>query len=235
MADYDKDMEPYLAFRDGMSLNRIVTKYGIANIRLVLNRIECGLVQLDPHIDRNQFLAKARTALEIRRRDAGVGRERAAAERAASIKPPEDESAQKRGAEWATVDSMQPVRPQIRRKLKVDLPWSGAPAQPYHRSEWTTAREQMGEQQPAEFKLPLTIAIKPSRKDQRKRQLEQCLLIILDEMPHSAHRSELVDVVDLAVAGVSIPKIANKLGISTRTVKRRLDEVTKAAKTEPCH
>ena len=53
-------------------------------------------------------------------------------------------------------------------------------------------------------------------------------------MPHSAHRTELVDVVNLAVAGVSIPKIASKLGISTSTLNKRLAEVVKAAKTEPC-
>jgi FixJ family two-component response regulator len=83
----------------------------------------------------------------------------------------------------------------------------------------------------AEPKLPLTIAIKPSRKDQRKRQLEQGLLVILDTRPYSAHRTELVDVVNLAVAGMTIPKIARKLGISRRAVDRLLAEVAKAAKT----
>jgi DNA-binding NarL/FixJ family response regulator len=87
----------------------------------------------------------------------------------------------------------------------------------------------------AEPKLPLTIAISPSRKDQQKRQLEQGILVLLDTMPYSAHRTELVDVVDLRVSGMSIPKIACKLGISTSTVNKRLAEVVKAAKTEPSH
>jgi DNA-binding NarL/FixJ family response regulator len=126
---------------------------------------------------------------------------------------------------------MQPVRPQVRRPLKPDLPWSGAPAQPYQRSAWTAAASARGEM--AEPKLPISIEISPSRKDQRKRQLEQGIGVLLDTMPHSAHRVELVDVVDLAVAGMSIPKIARKLGISTSTVNKRLAEVVKAVKTEP--
>jgi hypothetical protein len=233
-------MEPYLAFRDGMSLSRIAKTYGIANVRLLLNTMERGLDKLDPHLNRKQFLAKARTAVEIRRRDAGIGAERAAAEREAFTKPPEEESTQKRGAEWATVDSMQPVRPLRRRLLKPDQPWSGGPPRPLHRPVSTVTaaevRHEMAEQEPAaESKLPLTIAISPSRKEEQKRQLEQGLLVILDEMPYSAHRTELVDVVDLRVVGMSIPKIASKLGISTRSVNRLLAEVAEAAKTESRH
>jgi hypothetical protein len=42
MADYDEDMEPYLAFRDGMSVNRIAKTYGIANVRLLLELSNAG-------------------------------------------------------------------------------------------------------------------------------------------------------------------------------------------------
>jgi hypothetical protein len=182
-----------------------------------------------PRFNRGTFLNRLERAVDKRRRDARIGAERAAAKRDAFTKPPEGESPEKRGAEWATINHIPRVDGKTKKpEPKRDLPWSGAPAKPYHRSEWTAAAD--ARQEMAEPKLPLTIAISPSRKDQRKRQLEQRLLIILDEMPHSAHRSELVDVVNLAVAGVSIPKIASKLGISTRTVKRRLNEVTKAAK-----
>ena len=174
-------MEPYLAYRAGMSLNRIAQTYGIANIRLLLDTMEHGLDQLNPYFDRDEFLAKARTALEIRRRDSGVGAERAAAAKKASTTPPEEESTQKRGAEWATIESTQPVRPQRRRALKPDLPWSGMPAKPYQRGVWTAAANARHEM--ADPMLPMTIEIQPSRKEQRKRQLEQGLRVILDTMP----------------------------------------------------
>src|SRR5258708_1333415 len=47
MADADERLEPYFAFRDGMSLSRIATTYGIANIRLLLDKVEQVLNQLE--------------------------------------------------------------------------------------------------------------------------------------------------------------------------------------------
>jgi len=130
MADADERLEPYLAFREGMSLSRIATTYGVANIRLLLDKIEQGLNQLErerPYFDRKYFLTKAKRAIEIRRRDAGVGAARAAAERAALAKPAEAESTEKRGAEWATIDHIclpRAVR-HARPSRKKDEPWIG--------------------------------------------------------------------------------------------------------------
>jgi hypothetical protein len=228
MARLDGFIEPYLAVQRGMSLGEAARKFNVAHIQQRMERVEMWLSLCEqlPRFKRATFLNRLERAVEKRRQDAAIGAERADAQREAFTKPPEEESPEKRGAEWATINHIPRVDRKTRKpEPKRDLPWSGAPAQPYHRSVWTTAadaRDQMGEQQPAEPKLPLTIAISPSRKEQRKRQLEDGLLIILDTMPPGAHRVELVDVVDLRVAGV---------GISTRTVKRRLDEVTKAA----CH
>src|SRR5258708_36448467 len=92
-----------------MSLSRIETTYGIANIRLILDKVEQVLNQLErerPYFNRGYFLSKAKRAIEIRRRDAGVGAARAAAERAALAKPAEAESKEKRGAEWATIENI---------------------------------------------------------------------------------------------------------------------------------
>jgi hypothetical protein len=129
MADSDERLEPYLAFRDGMSLSRIATTYGIANIRLLLDKIEQGLNQLEerPGFNRKYFLTKAKLAIEIRRRDAGVGAARAAAERAALAKPAEAESTEKRGAEWATIDNISIPRSvsAARPSRKRDEPWIG--------------------------------------------------------------------------------------------------------------
>jgi hypothetical protein len=232
MATLDGFIEPYLAVQRGMSLGEAARKFNVAHIEQRMERVEMWLSLCEqlPRFRRATFLNRLERAVEKRRRDAGIGAESAAAQRAALTKPPEEESTQKRGAEWATINHIPRVDGKTKKpEPKRDQPWSGTPAQPYHRSVWTAAADARHEM--AEPKLPLTIAISPSRKEQRKRQLEQCLLIILDEMPPSAHRRELVDVVDLAVAGMSIPKIARKVGISARTVKRRLDEVTKAA----CH
>ncbi len=130
MADADERLEPYFAFRDGMSLGRIATTYGIANVRLLLDTIERGLNQLEqekPYFKREHFLTKAKRAVEIRRRDAGVGAALAAAEKAALAKPAEAESTEKRGAEWATIDHIwipRAVRA-ARSSRKKDEPWIG--------------------------------------------------------------------------------------------------------------
>jgi hypothetical protein len=236
MAALDGFIEPYLAVQRGMSLGEAARKFNVAHIQQRLERVEMWLSLCEqlPRFNRGRFLNRLERAVEKRRRDAVIGAERAAAKREASTKLPEPESTQKRGAEWATINHIPRVDGKAKKpEPKRDLPWSGAPAQPYRRDVWTAAVDARHEM--AEPKLPLTIAISPSRKDQRKRQLDKGLLIILDEMPPSAHRVELVDVVDLAVAGVSIPKIASKLGISTRAVSRLLAEVAKAVKAETCH
>jgi DNA-binding NarL/FixJ family response regulator len=79
-------------------------------------------------------------------------------------------------------------------------------------------------------KGPTVITVLQSPKKKRKRQLEEGLLNILEVMPHGPHRSELIEVVDLAVAGMSIPKIAQRLGLSRSSVDRRLREVKAACK-----
>ena len=133
MADADERLEPYLAFCDGQNLARIVTTYGIANIRLFLDTVERWLDQLErdrPYFNRKYFLTKAKRAVEIRRRDAGVGTARAAAERAAMAKPAEAESKEKRGAEWATINHIDISRPRAARPVrKKDQPWVGTQSQ----------------------------------------------------------------------------------------------------------
>jgi len=134
MADADERLAPYIAFLDGQSLGRIVTTYGIANIRLFLDTVERWLDQLErdrPYFNRKYFLTKAKRAVEIRRRDAGVGAARAAAERAAMAKPAEPESTEKRGAEWATINHISIPRARATRPArKKDEPWVGTPLGP---------------------------------------------------------------------------------------------------------
>ena len=129
LAGSDELMEPYFAFRDGMDLRRIVKTYGVVNIRKVLDTLERVLKKAEqerPYFDREYFLGKAKRAVEIRRRDAGVGAERAAAEKAALAKPAEPESTEKRGREWATVDHVwAPRGDRIARPLRKDEPWVG--------------------------------------------------------------------------------------------------------------
>ena len=69
MADADERLEPYLAFRDGMSLSRIATTYGIANVRRVLDTIERGLDQLErekPYFNRELGGRSAQKRLTLR-------------------------------------------------------------------------------------------------------------------------------------------------------------------------
>jgi hypothetical protein len=235
MADSDEHLEPYLAFHDGMSLGQIVKKFGVADIRRVLDRME------EEFGHRDRFLARAKRAVGIRRRDAGIGAKRAAEERAAFTKPPEPESTIKRGKEWASVEHIYVPRvataPRSKPKVK-DLPWSGDPSPPSPvraavSSAAAETNQKMSGKRPEVFERPAVVVpttILAGKRKNRKRQLEQGLLRILETMPHSPHRSGLVDVVDLAILGMSIPKIAQKLGLSSSSVDRRLREV-KAA----CH
>jgi len=236
MSAIDGYVEPYLAIQRGMSLGEAARTFGIADVQRHLADVEMwlSLCEQFPKFNRSTFLARLERAVEKRRRDEGIGAERAAAEKAAFNKPEEESAAKRRGSEWATIEHIPRVVSARKPPQAVnwDLPWSGQPSQPYRRTQEPRAQCVVDLVREPMVRLPpsLAITIPQSHTHDRRRELEQGLLFILETMPYCQHRCELVDAVDLALAGMRITEIASKLGVSSATVKRRLAEVNAA-----CH
>ena len=232
LAGSDDLLEPYFAFRDGMDLSRIVKLYGVANIRKILDTLERVLKKAEqerPYFDREHFLAKAKRAVAIRRRDAHVGGERAAAEKAALAKPAEPESTEKRGREWASIDHI--VAPRAARTatpLRKDAPWIGDAKAAFRQPPFV--RITQDENAKKDTAQAPVVKIQRTSKQKRRRELERGLLFILEEMPDSAAKRQMVKVADLAVGGLTVAKIAKRTRISVRKVERLLREVREVAR-----
>lgn len=230
LAGSDELLEPYFAFRDGMDLSKIVKRYGVANIRKILDTLERVLKKAEqerPYFDREYFLAKAKRAVGIRRRDTRIGAERTAAEKAALAKPAEPENTEKRGAEWATVDHIPvPRAARTATPLRKDAPWAGDSKPAFRRAPFV----RIAQDAKKDVAQAPVVKIHRTPKQKRRRELEQGLLVVLEEMPDSAVKRALVKVADLAVEGVTVANIAKRTGISVHKVKRCLREVLEVAR-----
>jgi hypothetical protein len=244
MSAIDEYVEPYLAIRRGMSLGKAAQTFGIADIQRHLADVEqwLALLELIPRFNRDAFLARLERAVAKRRKDA-VYRLRPAIVPVVVVEKLPD-----RGWDGLNVTITPAAKAQTRKRDKprtVPLPLSAdvsvaknakAELVDERRNEmmdaWIGATRPLG---PQAARALTTVKIPPTRKQERNHELEVGILAILEDMPYSAHRCELVQVVDLAQAGKSNPEIARAVGISVPTVNRWLAEVKTAAKAEACH
>jgi len=161
-------LEPYLA---GMEIQRIVQKYGVANVQLVLG-VMAELAR------REMIEQRCRETLDLMK---------------AKVRPMAS----------ATIPELTPLPSSAKRRT--------APRYRRHR----------------EARIDTTI-----RQQQRVRELEAGLAVILESEPDGWYRRELVDIVNGVSAGRTVAEIASGLGISISTVENRLVDLREAAGRE---
>lgn len=76
---------------------------------------------------------------------------------------------------------------------------------------------------------PAQTALTVDKEPTRANQLEDGVAHILETQPDSWQRRQLVEIADRVKAGMSAAQTAYEVGVSTRTVERRLAEIREAA------
>ena len=217
-------VEPYFAVRNGMSLGMAAKVYKIANIKDYIAKVQTWLSVLK---DRDAL--RLETAVEKRRKDAAQAR---IAEPPRAVPVVVVDAIPDRG--WDGINVKIPIAVRAASPKKWDQPWVGevplARKQPTAVNKCSSDADQRST--PPRH-LPIAPEVQTVTPDQvRLRELDNGLIALLDVMPYwlpdgsvNGDRADLVDIVNMAQEGKTNSEIADDLGVSLSTVRRRMAEI----------
>jgi Homeodomain-like domain len=211
MATADEYVEPYFAVRQGMTLGDAARKFNVADIQRYLAAIEQWLARLEvelPRFNRAVFLARLERSVEKRRKDVI---------RAGPVSIPRELRVR-----IAIPDGCRNNAAAASHGLTLVTPGTTRPTGCRLRTPETDRALAVARTKPI------------SRSELLNRQLDEGLIAIIEQTPHSPRRRELVMIVDMTLEGKTHSEIAKSLGISASTVGQRLREVRRAAVSPLC-